>query len=107
MTTFHIIDDIEVPAAANTRVRPRGPFATALDSLQVGQGFIYQDNRALKQVYPAIAPKKFPSDTPSMSKKFKIWSVSEGKIGVKRLPDVPVGSDSIIGTNGSAVHHTA
>lgn len=105
--TFNIIDNIEVPATANTRVRPRGPFATALDSLQVGQGFVYAEKRALKQIYPSIAPKKFPSDVEGMTKKFKIWQAAEGQVGVKRLADVAETNDAIIGTNGSAVDHAA
>lgn len=102
--TFNIINDIEVPATANTRVRPRGAFAAALDSLEVGQGFVYQETRDLKKIYPSIAPKKFPSDAEGMTKKFKIWVAGEGQVGVKRLADVPVVEDVVIGTNGSAVH---
>jgi len=86
--TFDIIDNIEVPATAVVRHRERGPFATAVNGLTVGQGFVFDDARLLKKVYPSVAPKRFPADTEGYSKKFKIWQVSEGKVGVKRLADV-------------------
>ena len=88
MTAFQIIDNIEVPATVTTRNRPRGPFAAAVDSLQVGQGFLFDSDKALKSHYPKVSPSKFPSDTPGMNKKFKLWIAGEGKVGVKRLEDV-------------------
>ena len=87
---FEIIDNIEVPATAATRNRPRGAFAQAVDSLQVGQGFIFDSDKPLKTHYPKVSPSKFPSDVEGMNKKFKLWIAGEGKVGVKRLDDVPV-----------------
>jgi len=89
MSKFQIIDNIEMPVTAVTRNRPRGEFSLALDALEVGQGFVYEEARDLKQVYPAIAPKKFPS-TEGMTKKFKIWQASPGMVGVKRVEDAAV-----------------
>ena len=86
---FEIIDNIEVPATAATRNRPRGAFAQAVDSLQVGQGFIFDSDKALKTHYPKVSPSKFPS-TEGFNKKFRLWIAGEGKVGVKRLPDVAV-----------------
>ena len=87
---FEIIDNIEVPVTAATRNRPRGAFAQAVDSLQVGQGFIFDSDKPLKTHYPKVSPSKFPSDVEGMNKKFKLWVAGEGKVGVKRLADVPV-----------------
>lgn len=87
---FEIIDNIEVPATAATRNRPRGAFAQAVDSLQVGQGFIFDSDKPLKTHYPKVSPSKFPSGVEGMNKKFKLWVAGEGKVGVKRLADVPV-----------------
>ena len=87
--TFQIIDNIEVPATAATRNRPRGAFAQAVDSLQVGQGFIFDSDKPLKTHYPKVSPSKFPS-TEGFNKKFRLWIAGEGKVGVKRLPDVAV-----------------
>lgn len=86
--TYEIIDNIEVPVTAVTRTRARGEFATALDKLDIGQGFVFSDKRELKKLYPSVAPTKFPSDVEGLNKKFKLWQVSEGKFGVKRLDDV-------------------
>lgn len=86
---FEIIDNIEVPATAATRNRPRGAFAQAVDSLQVGQGFIFDSDKGLKAHYPKVSPSKFPS-TEGFNKKFRLWIAGEGKVGVKRLPDVAV-----------------
>ena len=86
---FEIIDNIEVPATAATRNRPRGAFAQAVDSLQVGQGFIFDSDKPLKTHYPKVSPSKFPS-TEGFNKKFRLWIAGEGKVGVKRLPDVTV-----------------
>lgn len=85
---FQIIDNIEVPVIASTRNRTRGPLATALDSLEVGQGFVFDDARPLKTVYPSVSPKRFPAVEAGFNKKFKIWQAEEGKVGVKRLADV-------------------
>lgn len=97
---FEIIDNIEVPATAATRNRPRGAFAQAVDSLQVGQGFIFDSDKPLKTHYPKVSPSKFPSDVEGMNKKFKLWIAGEGKVGVKRLADVPVSEGD--GDEGSA-----
>ena len=86
--TFQIIDNIEVPATTATRNRQRGAFAQTLDSLNVGQGFIFDSDKPLKAHYPKVSPSKFPSAL-GMNKKFRLWIESEGKVGVKRLEDVP------------------
>ena len=86
---FEIIDNIEVPATAATRNRPRGAFAQAVDSLQVGQGFIFDSDKPLKTHYPKVSPSKFHS-TEGFNKKFRLWIAGEGKVGVKRLPDMAV-----------------
>ena len=86
---FEIIDNIEVPATAATRNRPRGAFAQAVDSLQVGQGFIFDSDKPLKTHYPKVSPSKFPdTSAPGQLKKFKLWIAGEGKVGVKRLDNV-------------------
>lgn len=90
---FEVIDNIEVPVVAIRRQRQRGPFAVALDGLQIGQGFVFDDLRPLKKIYPSVAPKRFPSGTEGLNKKFKIWQVSEGKVGVKRMNDTVVSKD--------------
>ena len=87
---FQIIDNIEVPAIVATRVRPRGEFAQAVDSLQIGQGFLFDSDKPLKAHYPKVSPSKFPSDVAGHNKKFRLWIAGEGKVGVKRLPDVTV-----------------
>ena len=87
--TFQIIDNIEVPATTITRNRQRGAFAQALDSLNVGQGFIFESDKPLKAHYPKVSPSKFPS-TEGFNKKFRLWIAGEGQVGVKRLPDVAV-----------------
>lgn len=86
--TFEIIDNIEVPATVGTRNRARGEFAQTLDSLNVGQGFVFDSDKGLKAHYPKVSPSKFPSAL-GMNKQFKLWVAGEGKIGVKRLEDVP------------------
>ena len=86
---FQIIDNIEVPAAPATRNRSRGEFAQAVDSLQIGQGFIFESDKGLKAHYPKVSPSKFPS-TEGFNKKFRLWIAGEGQVGVKRLPDVAV-----------------
>lgn len=80
---FVIVDDIEVPAIIMTRNRAKGAFATAVDSLEVGQGFIFDSPRPLKKLYPSVSPKRFGG------KHFKLWAVvgQEGRYGVKRLPE--------------------
>ena len=88
---FQIIDNIEVPVTAATRNRPRGVFAQTLDSLEVGQGFIFDSDKPLKTHYPKVSPSKFPS-TEGFQKKVKLWVAGENKIGVKRLDDVAVGT---------------
>ena len=87
---FQIIDNIEVPAVTATRNRARGEFAQAVDSLQVGQGFIFESDKGLKAHYPKVSPSKFPSDVAGFNKKFRLWIAGEGQVGVKRLPDVAV-----------------
>ena len=86
---FQIIDNIEVPAVTATRNRARGEFAQAVDSLQIGQGFIFESDKGLKAHYPKVSPSKFPS-TEGFNKKFKLWVAGEGQVGVKRLDDVAV-----------------
>lgn len=86
---FQIIDNIEVPATVATRVRPRGEFAQAVDSLQIGQGFLFDSDKPLKAHYPKVSPSKFPdASAPGELKKFKLWIAGEGKVGVKRLENV-------------------
>ena len=86
---FQIIDNIEVPATVVTRARPRGEFATTLDALNIGQGFIFNSDKPLKSHYPKVSPSKFPAnDDGSLSKKFKLWQAAPGQIGVKRLDDI-------------------
>ena len=87
---FQIIDNIEVPAVTATRNRARGEFAQAVDSLQIGQGFIFESDKGLKAHYPKVSPSKFPSDAAGFNKKFRLWIAGEGQVGVKRLPDVAV-----------------
>lgn len=82
---FEIIDNIAVPAAA-ARSRARSALTEALDGLQVGQGFYFDDKRDVKKLYPSVSPTKFPSG--DGFKKFKLWQEAEGKIGVKRMPDI-------------------
>ncbi len=65
MSQFQVIANIEVPKTEATRAR--GPFATAVDSLEVGSGFHFSDTRDLKKLYPTVSPKKFGG------KKFKLW----------------------------------
>ena len=102
---FQIIDNIEVPVTAATRNRPRGVFAQTLDSLEVGQGFIFDSDKPLKTHYPKVSPSKFPS-TDGFNKKFRLWIAGEGKVGVKRLEDVAVsegdGEHADDGTNTDA-----
>ena len=86
---FQIIDNIEVPAVTATRNRARGEFAQAVDSLQIGQGFIFESDKGLKAHYPKVSPSKFPSSE-GFLKKFRLWIAGEGQVGVKRLPDVAV-----------------
>lgn len=80
---FNIVDNITIPASSNTRNRARGEFSTAVDKLEVGQGFVYQSEGTLKSQYPRVAPKKFGG------KRFKLWAVdgAEGTYGVARLAD--------------------
>ena len=87
---FQIIDNIEVPAVTATRNRSRGEFAQAVDSLQIGQGFIFESDKGLKAHYPKVSPSKFPSDVAGFNKKFRLWIAGEGQVGVKRLEDVAV-----------------
>ena len=97
---FQIIDNIEVPAVTATRNRARGEFAQAVDSLQIGQGFIFESDKGLKAHYPKVSPSKFPSDVAGFNKKFRLWIAGEGQVGVKRLPDVAVSEDD--GDEGDA-----
>ena len=87
---FQIIDNIEVPAVTATRNRARGEFAQAVDSLQIGQGFIFESDKGLKAHYPKVSPSKFPRDVAGFNKKFRLWIAGEGQVGVKRLPDAAV-----------------
>ena len=100
--TFQIIDNIEVPAVTATRNRQRGAFAQALDSLNVGQGFIFESDKGLKAHYPKVSPSKFPSDVAGFNKKFKLWVAGEGQVGVKRLDDVAVDVSEGDGNEGDA-----
>ena len=86
--TFQIIDNIEVPATTATRNRQRGAFAQALDSLNVGQGFIFESDKGLKAHYPKVSPSKFPVGDGSFNKKFRLWIAGEGQVGVKRLDNI-------------------
>lgn len=86
--TFQIIDNIEVPATTATRNRQRGAFAQALDSLNVGQGFIFESDKPLKAHYPKVSPSKFPVGDGSFNKKFRLWIAGEGQVGVKRLDNI-------------------
>ena len=99
---FQIIDNIEVPAVTATRNRARGEFAQALDSLEVGQGFIFESDKGLKAHYPKVSPSKFPSDVAGFNKKFKLWVAGEGQVGVKRLDDVAVSEGDGDGDEGDA-----
>ena len=99
---FQIIDNIEVPAVTATRNRARGEFAQAVDSLQIGQGFIFESDKGLKAHYPKVSPSKFPSDVAGHNKKFRLWIAGEGKVGVKRLDDVAVDVSEGDGNEGDA-----
>ena len=99
---FQIIDNIEVPAVTATRNRARGEFAQAVDSLQIGQGFIFESDKGLKAHYPKVSPSKFPSDVAGFLKKFKLWVAGEGQVGVKRLDDVAVDVSEGDGNEGDA-----
>ena len=99
---FQIIDNIEVPAVTATRNRARGEFAQAVDSLQIGQGFIFESDKGLKAHYPKVSPSKFPSDVAGFNKKFKLWVAGEGHVGVKRLDDVAVDVSEGGGNEGDA-----
>lgn len=98
---FQIIDNIEVPAVTATRNRARGEFAQAVDSLQIGQGFIFESDKGLKAHYPKVSPSKFPS-TEGWNKKFRLWIAGEGQVGVKRLDDVAVDVSEGDGNEGDA-----
>ncbi len=102
---FEIIDNIEVPATVATRNRTRGVLAQTLDSLEVGQGFIFDSDKPLKTHYSKVSPSKFPS-AEGFNKKFRLWVAGEGKVGVKRLEDVAVsegdGEHADDGTNTDA-----
>ena len=99
---FQIIDNIEVPAVTATRNRARGEFAQAVDSLQIGQGFIFESDKGLKAHYPKVSPSKFPSDVAGFNKKFRLWIAGEGQVGVKRLPDVAVDVSEGDGNEGDS-----
>ena len=99
---FQIIDNIEVPAVTATRNRSRGEFAQAVDSLQIGQGFIFESDKGLKAHYPKVSPSKFPSDVAGFNKKFRLWIAGEGQVGVKRLDDVAVDVSEGDGNEGDA-----
>ena len=99
---FQIIDNIEVPAVTATRNRARGELAQAVDSLQIGQGFIFESDKGLKAHYPKVSPSKFPSDVAGFNKKFKLWVAGEGQVGVKRLDDVAVDVSEGDGNEGDA-----
>ena len=98
---FQIIDNIEVPAVTATRNRARGEFAQAVDSLLIGQGFIFESDKGLKAHYPKVSPSKFPS-TEGFYKKFRLWIAGEGQVGVKRLDDVAVDVSEGDGNEGDA-----
>lgn len=91
---FEIIDNIEVPATVTTRNRPRGEFAQAVDSLKIGQGFLFDSDKPLKAHYPKVSPSKFPAEDGVSLKKFKLWIAGEGKVGVKRLENVADTADA-------------
>jgi hypothetical protein len=75
--SFEIISNIDLPETRRTR--SRGEFATAVDSLEVGQGFYFSDKRPTKALYPTVAPKKFGG------KKFAIRLVEEaGEDGLNK-----------------------
>lgn len=99
---FQIIDNIEVPAVTATRNRARGEFAQAVDSLQVGQGFIFESDKGLKAHYPKVSPSKFPCNVAGFNKKFRLWIAGEGQVGVKRLPDVAISVSEGDGNEGDA-----
>ena len=103
---FQIIDNIEVPVTAATRHRPRGEFAQTVDSLQIGQRFVFESDKGLKAHYPKVSPSKFPVGDGSFNKKFRLWIAGEGQVGVKRLEDVAVsegdGEHADDGTNTDA-----
>lgn len=67
---YQIIDNIEMPIKSKTRNRERGTFALTLDSLNVGQGFQFESEASLKNLYPRISPKKFAG------KRFQVAEVS-------------------------------
>lgn len=56
---FNIVKNITMPVTVATRNRSRGDFASALDSLDVGDGFEFPSASSLKHMYPRVAPKKF------------------------------------------------
>ena len=56
---FVIVKNISMPVTTATRNRSRGDFATALDSLEVDDGFEFPSASSLKHMYPRVAPKKF------------------------------------------------
>lgn len=89
MSKYEIIDNIEIPQEAVARNRQRSEFSQAVDSLEVGQGFRFPDSRELKNIYPSVAPKKFPSATPGMAKRFQVVKLDKDTAIVKRLPDQP------------------
>lgn len=86
--TYEVISNIEVPKTVfQGRGRKRGILAQALDNLKVGDGFIFDDKRELKQMYPVVASQRFKTATGN--KRFKLWrGTEEGTYGVKRLDDV-------------------
>lgn len=100
--SFEIIDNIEIPASIATRNRQRGEFALALDSLNVGQGFVFHSSKPLKAHYPKVSPSKFVSG-PGMCKKFKLWVAGEGQIGVKRMEDIPAEECGKAGSSPTAL----
>lgn len=97
--TYQIVPNIEVPASAATRNRARGEFAQAVDGLEVGEGFFFDDTAAIKLIYPRVGPKKFGG------RRFKVWqqSVNEDgsfKYGVKRV-DGGKRADAAVATVGT------
>ena len=74
--SFEIISNIDLPETRRTR--SRGEFATAVDQLEVDQGFYFTDKRPVKALYPTVAPKKFDG------KKFAIRFIEEGEDGLNK-----------------------
>ena len=84
---FTIESNIPVPTA--TRIRARGDFSTACDTLEVGQSF-FAPGKSIKGAYASVSPTKFPG------KKFKVAVIAavaavEGVDGAESTPGTPEG----------------